>query len=443
MPATAAVAVQGASNVVEALTPADILLYVEAGTASRDKPVRAESSPRFVVRSISPTAVRLAAPCEALTRVIPIMATLFGTDGIRGEAGSPPLDPETIARVGAALVRVHGGAGRRVLIGRDTRESGTWIESALTRGLAGDGAEVDSAGVVPTPAIAYLTKAGGFDLGVVISASHNPYRDNGIKVFSGAGEKFTEAEERAVEAMVADGSWSPAGSDAQARPRPDLVDRYLTHLRRVLPDAGRLRGSRLVVDCANGATSGQAPALFRDLGFEVEAIGVDPDGRNINAGCGSTAMEAPPGAGAGGRGPAGRGLRRRRRSGAVRRSPRPSGRWRRGDADVRRAAAPRRPAHRRRHRRHRDEQHRPRAGAQGSRGGAGALPGRRQVRDGGDAEARPRPGRRTVGPCHLRRSPLHRRRHGDRPARAAHDGRDRRRARRAGRRADGVSRRCW
>ena len=220
------------------------------------------------------------------------MATLFGTDGIRGEAGTPPLDPATITRVGAALVRVHGGASRKVLIGRDTRESGPWIESALTRGLASEGAEVDSAGVVPTPAIAYLTKAGDFDLGVVISASHNPYRDNGIKVFSGAGEKFTEAEERAVEALVADGSWSPAASDAQARPRPDLVDRYLTHLRRVLPDAGRLRGSRLVVDCANGATSGHAPALFRDLGFDVEAIGVDPDGRNINAGCGSTAMEA-------------------------------------------------------------------------------------------------------------------------------------------------------
>ena len=237
-PTTATVTVQGASNVVEALTPADILLYVEAGTASRDKPVRAESSPRYVVTLDLTDRGPAGRPGEALTRVIPIMATLFGTDGIRGEAGTPPLDPETIARVGAALVRVHGGAGRRVLIGRDTRESGTWIESALTRGLAGDGAEVDSAGVVPTPAIAYLIKAGGFDLGVVISASHNPYRDNGIKVFSGAGEKFTEAEERAVEAMVADGSWSPAASDAQARPRPDLVDRYLTHLRRVFPDAG-------------------------------------------------------------------------------------------------------------------------------------------------------------------------------------------------------------
>src|SRR5262245_55295884 len=106
--------------------------------------------------------------------------TLFGTDGIRGEAGSAPLDPETIARVGAALVRVDGGPGLRVLIGRDTRESGPWIEAALTRGLSNQGALVDSAGVVPTPAVAYLTRMEGFDLGVVISASHNPYGDNGI-----------------------------------------------------------------------------------------------------------------------------------------------------------------------------------------------------------------------------------------------------------------------
>jgi phosphoglucosamine mutase len=218
--------------------------------------------------------------------------TLFGTDGIRGEAGAVPLDPGTIARVGAALVRVHGGPGLRVLIGRDTRESGPWIESALAHGLSSEGAEADSVGVVPTPAVAYLTKTEGFDLGVVISASHNPYRDNGIKVFSGAGEKFTEAEERAVEAMVADGAWAVAASGQPARPRPDLVPRYLAHLRLVLADAGGLRGARVVVDCAHGATSGIAPALFAALGFDVDAIGVTPDGRNINQACGSTAMEA-------------------------------------------------------------------------------------------------------------------------------------------------------
>jgi len=217
---------------------------------------------------------------------------LFGTDGIRGEAGIAPLDPETIARVGAALVRAHGRRGVRALLGRDTRESGPWIEDALTRGLASAGADVGSVGVVPTPAVAYLTKADGFDLGVVISASHNPYRDNGIKVFSGAGEKFTEAEERAVEAMVADPSWAVGlGSGHHARPRPDLVPHYLEHLRRVLADAGPLRGSRVVVDCANGATSQLAPALLAGLGFVVDAIGAAPDGRNINRGCGSTAMD--------------------------------------------------------------------------------------------------------------------------------------------------------
>jgi phosphoglucosamine mutase len=225
---------------------------------------------------------------------------LFGTDGIRGEAGTPPLDPDTISRVGAALIRVHGapgardrsGRGVRVLIGRDTRESGPWIEDALTRGLTSEGAEAGSVGVVPTPAVAYLTKADGFDLGVVISASHNPYRDNGIKVFSGAGEKFTEAEERAVEAMVADPSWTIAAGAAHATPRPELVPHYLAHLRRVLPAAGPLTGARVVVDCANGATSTLAPALFEALGFTVDAIGVAPDGRNINLGCGSTAMAA-------------------------------------------------------------------------------------------------------------------------------------------------------
>jgi phosphoglucosamine mutase len=217
---------------------------------------------------------------------------LFGTDGIRGEAGVPPLDAETIARVGASLVRVHGGAGLRVLIGRDTRESGSWIETALTRGLSSEGADVATVGIVPTPAVAYLARTDAFDLGVVISASHNPYRDNGIKVFSGAGEKFSEAEERAVEAMVGDGAWHIAATSAPAASRTDLVPHYVAHLRQVLADAGALRGTRLAVDCANGATYAVAPRLFRELGFEVDAIGVDPDGRNINAGCGSTAMEA-------------------------------------------------------------------------------------------------------------------------------------------------------
>jgi len=217
---------------------------------------------------------------------------LFGTDGIRGEAGVAPLDPETVARIGSALARVSSRAGLRALVGRDTRESGQWIEDALARGLAGEGATLVSAGVVPTPAVAYLTKADGFDLGLVISASHNPFHDNGIKVFSGAGEKFSQAQEREVERIVADPSWQVPKAAPAATSGGDLAGHYMAHLRHILGDAGPLTGTRLVVDCANGATSVLAPALFRELGFAVDVIGAAPDGRNINLGCGSTAMDA-------------------------------------------------------------------------------------------------------------------------------------------------------
>jgi phosphoglucosamine mutase len=219
---------------------------------------------------------------------------LFGTDGIRGRAGAPPLDPRTINRVGAALVRAlenaGNGPGRRVLIGRDTRESGEWIERELARGLSSEGAITVSAGVIPTPAIAYLTRSEGFDAGIVISASHNPYEDNGIKVFSGRGEKLTETFEARIESMVANEAWM-VGAGAGAPQRSELSRQYVAHLRRILDAAGPLAGSRLVLDCANGATGTVAPALFRDLGFEVIAIGNEPNGRNINLHCGSTHME--------------------------------------------------------------------------------------------------------------------------------------------------------
>jgi phosphoglucosamine mutase len=147
---------------------------------------------------------------------------------------------------------------------------------------------VTSAGVVPTPAVAYLAGALDFDLGVVLSASHNPYGDNGIKVFSGRGEKFGEAEERAVEAVVADSGWSvAAGSEARIVQAP-LVDAYLAHVRRMLPDAGAMAGTRIAIDMANGATTTTAVPLLRALGFDVVAIGDRPNGRNINLDCGST-----------------------------------------------------------------------------------------------------------------------------------------------------------
>jgi phosphoglucosamine mutase len=218
---------------------------------------------------------------------------LFGTDGIRGLAGTPPLDPPAVRRLGAALVRAlpHGTASPQFLIGRDTRESGGWIEAELAHGACGEGAAVTSAGVVPTPAIAFLTRTGVYDAGVVISASHNPYEDNGIKVFSGKGEKFTEAVERQVEAIIADRSWSARPGEAGAVPRADLVDAYLDHLRAVFPEASKIAPFPIVLDCANGATTTVAPELFNSLGFETIVIGNRPDGRNINLGCGSTHPE--------------------------------------------------------------------------------------------------------------------------------------------------------
>jgi phosphoglucosamine mutase len=220
------------------------------------------------------------------------MTRLFGTDGVRGVAGVAPLDATTVARLGAALVRVlpHRGAGR-VLVGRDTRESGDWIEQALARGVASQGAQLVSTGVVPTPAVAYLTGSRDFDAGVVISASHNPFQDNGIKIFSGHGQKFAESEERDIEALVADPQFAVDPQAPAALTREDLVDAYLAHAREMLPSAGALRGARIGLDCANGATAAVAPRLFRALGFEVAAIGVEPDGRNINLECGSTHPE--------------------------------------------------------------------------------------------------------------------------------------------------------
>jgi phosphoglucosamine mutase len=226
-------------------------------------------------------------------------ARLFGTDGVRGRAGEYPLDPPTVRRLGAALIRsafakAPAGQGSassrrpRLLIGRDTRESGGWIEAELAHGASGQGAEVTSVGVVPTPAVAYLTRRGTYDAGVVISASHNPYEDNGIKVFSGEGEKFTERVEREVEAIVADRSWVARSGEPDAVPRADLVGAYLDHLRAVFPEATSLERFRLGVDCANGATTTVAPELFESLGLEIAVIGNSPDGRNINLQCGST-----------------------------------------------------------------------------------------------------------------------------------------------------------
>jgi phosphoglucosamine mutase len=218
---------------------------------------------------------------------------LFGTDGVRGKAGHHPLDASTIRRLGAALVRAmrDGDRSVRLLVGRDTRESGAWIERELAHGVHSQGATLTSAGIIPTPAIAYLTPRMGYTAGAVISASHNPFEDNGIKVFSGAGEKFTESLEEHVEAILADRSWEVSPGVVAAIEQIDYRSQYLDHLRRILPLDDRLRGMPMAIDCANGATTTVAPRLFEELGFKAHCIGCEPDGRNINLHCGSTAPE--------------------------------------------------------------------------------------------------------------------------------------------------------
>src|SRR3954466_2298482 len=231
------------------------------------------------------------------------MSRLFGTDGVRGKAGDYPLDHETVARLGAALVRALSAAERspstelragkalRFLIGRDTRESGDWIERELGRGVHAEGAAITTAGVSPTPRTAYVTRGMGFDAGLVISASHNPFEDNGIKVFSGRGEKFTEAVEQQVEAIIDDASWQVPAGGLPPVDRTDVVDAYIAHTRLAFPNPGRLGRFHIAIDTANGATTTVAPRLFKELGYDVTVIGDEPDGRNINLNCGSTHPE--------------------------------------------------------------------------------------------------------------------------------------------------------
>ena len=221
------------------------------------------------------------------------MGRFFGTDGVRGKAGEYPLDVNTVRRLGAALARTlrHGDEPVRLLAGRDTRESGSWIERELAFGIGTQGGLLTSAGVIPTPAVAYLTPRMGYSAGVVISASHNPFEDNGIKVFSGAGEKFTETLEQRVEAIIADDSWTVADGEAGAVEQADYRAAYVGHLLEILPPSSRRQGLRVVIDCANGATTTVAPRVFSVLGLETHCIGCEPDGRNINLRCGSTAPE--------------------------------------------------------------------------------------------------------------------------------------------------------
>ncbi|HKE08145.1 MAG TPA: phosphoglucosamine mutase [Candidatus Acidoferrum sp.] len=215
---------------------------------------------------------------------------LFGTDGMRGIPGTPPLDDQTLyatgRAIGAYLKKELGAA--HVLIGMDTRESGPHIAQLLTAGLQAAGASAEFAAVITTPGVACLVRENDFQAGVVISASHNPYHDNGVKLFSHEGMKFPDAMEEELEAEIIRQRGGPAPAKLPAlEARHQLHVEYLEFLRsRVIPGA-KLSGMRMVLDCANGAAYQLGPELFRSLGADVVAIAVEPDGRNINAGCGS------------------------------------------------------------------------------------------------------------------------------------------------------------
>jgi phosphoglucosamine mutase len=250
------------------------------------------------------------------------MKKLFGTDGMRGEAGRFPLDAPTVETVGRSLARqlaerAGGERAPRIVLGRDTRESGEWIERAFVEGARAAGAICESAGVITTPGVAFLTRTLPADAGVVISASHNPYHDNGIKIFAPTGRKLDDATERLIEADIREAHGEghvesdearanvsraeevpaqsfDAGADAGAgagQRAATLQARYLDYLSEAAAPELRLDNLRLVVDTANGAATHLAPALFERLGAEVCAAGNKPDGRNINHECGSLYVE--------------------------------------------------------------------------------------------------------------------------------------------------------
>ena len=220
---------------------------------------------------------------------------LFGTDGIRGTVGQHPITPDVVLRLGHAVGRVlkRHEPNPLVLIGKDTRISGYMLESALESGLNSAGASVVLLGPVPTPAVAYLTRAQRASLGAVISASHNAYPDNGIKFFSAQGTKLPDAWEEEVEAALQQPPmWADSASLGKTRRLDDAAGRYIEFCKSTFPSNLSLEGLKMVVDCGHGATYHIAPSVFRELGAEVIAIGCSPDGLNINDGVGSTAPEA-------------------------------------------------------------------------------------------------------------------------------------------------------
>ena len=222
----------------------------------------------------------------------------FGTDGIRGEVGQFPIVPEFMTRLGYAAGKVltrdaKPGERCKILIGKDTRVSGYLLEAALEAGFAAAGVDVMLCGPIPTPGVAYLTKALRLSAGLVISASHNPYQDNGIKFFSANGDKLSDDFELAIEAELVKPMGCVSSKElGKAFRLDDAAGRYIEFCKSTFPGDLNLKGLKLVVDCANGAAYHTAPPVFHELGAEVISIGVSPDGRNINDGCGATAPAA-------------------------------------------------------------------------------------------------------------------------------------------------------
>ena len=222
------------------------------------------------------------------------MDRLFGTDGIRGVANQYPLTAEAVFGIGRAVAAIFGDgdAPAKIIIGKDTRLSGSMIEDALASGIRSMGARVCLAGILPTPAVAYLTSSTDAAAGVVISASHNPFYDNGIKIFNADGYKLSDRKEDDIEYYWRSNPMeSTGGKDEHCSGRietlKDAAERYLVFLRNALPDARLFSGMKIVLDCSNGATYAVAPKLFQDLAAQVEAMHIQPNGRNINAECGS------------------------------------------------------------------------------------------------------------------------------------------------------------
>ncbi len=229
---------------------------------------------------------------------MPNARRLFGTDGVRGVANLEPMSADTVVRLGRAVAmrcRAHAAGRHAIIIGKDTRWSGDLLEAALSAGICAAGVDVLQAGIIPTPAVAVLTRTLGAAAGAVISASHNPFADNGIKFFGADGFKLPDDEENTIEALVRSGTFAgaPTGTEiGRVTVLGDAAGRYVDFLKACAPGHRSLAGVRLVVDCAHGATSHVGPELFRQLGADVVVMAASPNGENINRACGAVYPQA-------------------------------------------------------------------------------------------------------------------------------------------------------